>query len=154
MINEILLKYEDFHWYTSIDLNMWYYHIRISKNKTNLCTIILPWVKYCYKRLPMGVPNSWEILERNMNDLFQLFESFLLYTDDILIPTKGDWTDHLQKNESTLNKLKEPGIRCNIEHSFLRQTKREYLAFRVTHDGVKPIEKKINKNMMPPTSQK
>ena len=41
-INEILLKLEGFQYATSIDLNMGYYHIRISNNTNNLCTIILP----------------------------------------------------------------------------------------------------------------
>ena len=41
-INEILLRLQGFHYATSLDLNMVYYHIQISKNVSNLCTIILP----------------------------------------------------------------------------------------------------------------
>ena len=41
-INEILLKLEVFQYDTSLDLNMGYYNIRLSKNASNLCTIILP----------------------------------------------------------------------------------------------------------------
>ena len=57
-INEMLLEVEGFSYATLIDLNMGYYNIRISKNSSNLCTIILPWVKYQYKRLIIGVANS------------------------------------------------------------------------------------------------
>ena len=59
--NEVLLKLECFQYATSPGLNMGYNHIRISKNAINLCTIIIPWGKYCYKRLPMGVANSPDI---------------------------------------------------------------------------------------------
>ena len=52
-----------------------------------------------------------------------------------------DWTDHLQKLELTLNKLKESRLKCNIENYFFGQTQMEYLYLWVTHDGVKPIEK-------------
>ena len=45
-INEMLLKLEGFQYATSLDLNMGYYHIRISKNVTNVCTIIFQWGKY------------------------------------------------------------------------------------------------------------
>ena len=45
-INEILLKLEGFQYAESLDLNRGYYHIRIIKNGSNLCTIILPWGKY------------------------------------------------------------------------------------------------------------
>ena len=40
-INEMLLKLEGFQYSTSLDLNMGYYHIGLSKNASNLCTIIL-----------------------------------------------------------------------------------------------------------------
>ena len=46
----------------SLDLNMGYYHIRIREQASNICTIILLWGKYNYKRLQMGVCNSPEIL--------------------------------------------------------------------------------------------
>ena len=60
-INEILLKLEGFQYAKSIDLSMWYYHIQLSKNASDLCTIILPWRKYHYKRLTMGISNSSDI---------------------------------------------------------------------------------------------
>ena len=46
-INEILFKLEVFQNFVSLDLNMEYYHIRLTKGASNLCTIVLPGVKYC-----------------------------------------------------------------------------------------------------------
>ena len=43
--NEMLLKVEGFQYTTPLDLNMGYYHIRLGKNASNLCTIIPPWEK-------------------------------------------------------------------------------------------------------------
>ena len=57
-INEMLLNLEGFRYATLLGLNMGYYHIWLSKNASNLCMIILPWGKYWYKCLPMGVDNS------------------------------------------------------------------------------------------------
>ena len=70
----MLLKLEGFEYATSLDLNMGYYHIRLSKNANNLCTIILPCRKYRYKRLPMGVANSPDIFQKKMNNLYHGFE--------------------------------------------------------------------------------
>ena len=69
-INEILLKLEGFQYTTSPDLSMGYYHIQLSDNESNVCTIILPWGKYCNKQLPMGIANSPDIFQQKMNDLF------------------------------------------------------------------------------------
>ena len=106
-INEMLLKVEVFQYATSFDLNMEYYHIQLSKNASNLYTIILPWEKYFFKHLPMGVANSPEIFQQKMNDLSHVFEFIRTYIYDQLILTKEYWTDHVQNLVLTLNKLKE-----------------------------------------------
>ena len=62
-INEMLLKLEGFQYATSLYLNMGYYHIRLSKNTSNSCMIILLWGKYWYKHIPMGVANSPDIFQ-------------------------------------------------------------------------------------------
>ena len=52
--------------------------------------------------------------------------------------------------------LKEKGLKYNIEKSFLGKTEMEYLGYWVTHDGVEPMNRKIEAitNMKPPTSRK
>ena len=79
-----------------------------------------------------------------------------MYIDDLLISIKRDWTDHVHNLELTINKLKEKGLKYNIEKSFLGQTEMEYLGFWVTRNGAKPINKKKEEitNMKPPTYQK
>ena len=37
-----------------------------------------------------------------------------------------------------LNKLKENGLKCNVENNFFGQTKMEYVGFWVTHNGIEP----------------
>ena len=78
-----------------------------------------------------------------MNNLFHGFKFIYTYIYIILILTKGDWTDHEQELELTLNKLKVKGLKCNIEKSFYRKTEIENLGFGVTRNGVKPIKVKI-----------
>ena len=87
-INEMLLKLEGFRYAPSLDLSMVYYHIRLSKNASKLCTIIIRWGGYCYKRLIMGVANSPDIFQQKMNYLFYVFELICAYIYDVLILTK------------------------------------------------------------------
>ena len=140
----------------SLELSMVYYHILFNENASNLCTIFLPCGKYCYKRLPMGVANSPDNFQHKMNDWFHILEFIRAFIDDILILTKGDWTDHVQKLELTLNKLKEKWLTYNIGRSFFGQTEMEYLGFWVTRDVVKliNINMEVITNMKLPTSQK
>ena len=64
---------------------MGYYHIQITEDISNLCAIIIPWGKYCYKRLTMEVSNSPDILQQKMNNLFQGFGFICDYVDELLI---------------------------------------------------------------------
>ena len=155
-INEMLLKLEGFHYAMSIDLNMGYYHIRLRKNVSNLCTIIPPWGKYCYNCLPTGVANSPENFQQKMNDFFHGFKFIRAYIYDILILKRRYWKNHVHKLELMPNKLKEKSVKYNIENYFFGQTEMEYLGFWVTRDGVKPINRKIEEinNMKPHNSQK
>ena len=96
-INKLLLKLEGFQYPTSIYLNMVYYYIRLIKDTSNLCTMILPWVKYSYKLLPMRITNSTDIFQHKMNDLFHGFEFIRAYMDNLLVLTKGYWINHVHK---------------------------------------------------------
>ena len=60
-INDLLQKLEGFYLATSLDLNMGYYHIGLTPYASSLCTVVLPWGKYEYLRLPMGLCNSPDI---------------------------------------------------------------------------------------------
>jgi hypothetical protein len=51
-ISDLLRKLSGFKYATAIDLSMGYYHIPLDLEAQQLCTTILPWGKYQYKRLP------------------------------------------------------------------------------------------------------
>jgi hypothetical protein len=70
-IQDLMLKLEGFQFATSLDLNMGYYHIELSPASKRLCTIVLPWGKYEYQRLPMGLCNSPDIFQEKMSTLMQ-----------------------------------------------------------------------------------
>jgi hypothetical protein len=57
-ISDLLRKLSGFKYATAIDLSMGYYHIPLDLEAQKLYTNILPWGKYQYKRLPMGVKTS------------------------------------------------------------------------------------------------
>ena len=68
-ISDMLQKLEEFQYATSLDLNMGYYHILQAPNSSRLCTLVLPWGKYEYVRLPIGLCNSPDIFQEKMSDL-------------------------------------------------------------------------------------
>jgi hypothetical protein len=55
---------EGFSFALALDLNMGYYHIKLDADNDaqKLCTIVFPWGKYKFKRLPMGIKIMWFLI--------------------------------------------------------------------------------------------
>jgi hypothetical protein len=77
---------------------MGYYTIRLDPTVAEMCTIIFPWGKYSYQRLPLGFARSADIFLVEMGNLMATLEYMRAYTDDLLVITKGSLDDHLVKN--------------------------------------------------------
>jgi hypothetical protein len=106
-ISTVLQELECFTYATSLDLNMGYYTIRLDPDASKICTIILPWGKYSYLRLPMGVACSPNIFQAKMSDLMGTFELVQTYIDDLLCITKGSLDDHLSKLKRVFIRLQD-----------------------------------------------
>ena len=94
-----LLNLEGFQHATSLNLNMGYYRIELSPTSHEMCTIVLPFGKYEYQRIPMGLCNSPDIFQEKMSELMDDLEFVHTYIDDLLCITKGTFDDHLEKLE-------------------------------------------------------
>ena len=62
-----------------------------------------------------------------MKEMFHVFEFIWAYTNDLLIITKGGWSNKLEILLLTLQELKNNALKFNIENSFFEQTDMEYL---------------------------
>ena len=113
----MLRKLGGFQWATALDLNMGYYHIELTPNSKKMCTIVLPWGKYEYQKLPMGLCNSPDIFQENMNQFFEGFDYVTEYIDDLLVTANGSLEDHLEKLGTVLDKLQKAGLKVNARKS-------------------------------------
>jgi hypothetical protein len=91
---------------------MGYYHIRLTPESSSFCTVIFPWGKFEYLRLPMGLCNSPDIFQEKMGELFYDLEYVRAYIDDMLVITnEGDFETHLQQLESVFHLLRKSGFK-------------------------------------------
>ena len=142
-IQDMLLNLEGFTYATSLDLNMGYYHIQLSPHSAELCTIVLPFGKYEYQRLPMGLCNSPDVFQEKASKLMQGLEFVKAYIDDILTHTTGSFDDHLEKLELVFKRLKDAGLlKVNAKKSFFAQGELEYLGYWITREGIQPVAKR------------
>ena len=83
----------------TLDLNMGYYHIKLSPSSKCLCTIVMPFGKYEYQHLPMGLCNSPDIFQERMYEIFSDLEYVHVYIDDLLVTSCSTFEEHLQRLE-------------------------------------------------------
>ncbi len=137
-ISMILQELEGFTYATALDLNMGNYTIRLDPTASKMCTIILPWGKYSYKRLPMGFGGSADIFQAQIMDLMAALEFVQAYMDDLLIITRETPDEYLQKLETVLTRLRDAGLKVNVAKSSFCAHKIEYLGYILTRRGIKP----------------
>jgi hypothetical protein len=142
-IQDILISLNVFSYATSIDLNMGYYAIRLTPNAQKPCTIVFPWGKYSYLKLPMGIVNSPDIFQSKINQLMDRLDYVQAYLDDILIVTKKTYEDHLSKLDTVLQKLHAENLKVNIEKSTFATTLFEYLGYHIMTSSICPLTSKV-----------
>ncbi len=95
---------------------MGYYTIRLGPNASRTCTVIFPWGKYFYKRLPMGIAGFPDIFQSKMSELMEDLEYVQAYLDNLLCISRSSLEDHLKKLEKVLRHLCYAGLKVNAEN--------------------------------------
>eukprot|EP00804_Cyclotella_cryptica_P005137 CCRYP_011551-RA/>CCRYP_011551-RA protein AED:0.31 eAED:0.39 QI:0/0/0/1/0/0/2/0/361 len=120
-----------------------YYTIRLDQDASKICTIIFPWGKYSYLRLPMSVACSPDIFQAKMSELMATLEFDRTYLDDLLCISKGSLEDNLNKLRRVFIRLRDAGWTVNTCKSSFCAVETEYLGYVLSRDGIKPQPKKV-----------
>ncbi len=155
-ISELLQSLAGFKTATALDLSMGYYHIPLDEESQQLCSFVMPWGKYRYKRLPMGIKVAVDVFQEVMTELFSDLDYVRVYLDDILIVDNGSLEDHMHKVSICLGRLEKAGFKANVRKSLFAVEELEYLGFWLTRTGIQPQPKKVEaiSRLTPPKTTK
>jgi hypothetical protein len=138
LIKEVDRLFNWGYWSGSQHLNMGCYTIRLNPDASRICTIIFPWGKYSYKRLPMGIASSPDIFQSKMSEPMEDLEYVQAYLDDLLCISRSSLEDHLKKLKEVLRCLHDADLKVNAEKLTFCALEIEYLGYILTRDGIKP----------------
>ena len=111
---DIMQSLGSFKYATTIDLNMGHYTMTFDEDSKISCIIILPWGIFQYNMIPMGILVACNIFQCAMGTLFQDLEHLLIYLDDIITFSRGNFDEHLAEVNEVLYCLLAKGLQVNF----------------------------------------
>jgi hypothetical protein len=91
---------------------MQYYTFALDDKSKDLTTIIMPFGKYCYTILPMGLKCTPNITQETMVNISRNFDDAEVYITDV-DAFSSNWEHHLKLPCTILTKLQENGFTVN-----------------------------------------
>ena len=105
--------------------------------------------------MPFGIKSAQEVFQKRMSQAFGDLEGVETDVDDILV-WGATVDEHDERLKKTLQRCEEINLTLNKEKCEFRVKEVTYIGHRLTPDGVKPDERKVEaiKHMPPPEDKK
>ncbi|XP_033730983.1 uncharacterized protein K02A2.6-like [Pecten maximus] len=148
VLDDILPKLKDAKIFSKLDIKEAYWHVRLDKQSSLLTTMITPFGRYRWTRLPFGLKVSSEIFQRKLDEALSDIDGVFSVVDDIIVPGCGPdlvsaQCDNQQKLENVLKRCEEKHITLNEEKQETGLNEIVFHGHRISKDGVKVDDAKV-----------
>lgn len=158
VLDDVLPKLREAKVFSKLDVREAYWHVRLDEESSKLTTMITPFGRYQWKRLPFGLKVSSEIFQRKLDEALGDLEGVFNVVDDIVIAGCGcteeeAQMDNQRKMTETLKRCAEKNIVLNEDKQHTGLTEIIFHGHRITKEGVKVDEAKVQaiRDMPAPT---
>ena len=112
--------------FSKLDANSGFHQIVLKPESAKLTTIITPFGRYMFKRLPFGISSAPEHFQKRMDKELSGIERVKCRMDDILVVGK-DQAEHDRRFEQVLDRVVERRLALNLQKCLFSQNKLQYL---------------------------
>ena len=118
-VEESLSKLAVGRYFSKLDANTGFWQIMLAPESRLLTTFIIPFGRFCFNRLPMGISSASEFFQKKMSQLLENVPGAVCQTDDCLISGET-FEEHNERLLQVLQKRESAGITLNKINVLLR----------------------------------
>ena len=101
------------------DAKTGYWSVCLAKDSTELTTFRTPFSRYCYLRLPFGLPVSQDIFQQHMDRIIEKCEGVHGISDDLIVHGATE-EEHDKRLHNPMTIAKTEGLRFNSEKCVIK----------------------------------
>ncbi|XP_048059455.1 uncharacterized protein K02A2.6-like [Megalobrama amblycephala] len=138
--------------FSKLDLSQAYLQMKVDESSKELLTIVTHKGLFRYQRLPFGITSAPSLFQRAMDQVLSGLSGVQCYLDDILVTGRTE-AEHLSNLDSTLQRLKEYGLRVRKDKCEFFKQSVEYLGHVIDADGLHKAPSKVRAVLEAPAPQ-
>ena len=142
-IDKLYAKLKGYKVFSSLDLRLGYYHIRLTDSvKPKSAFILSSLSKYQFNRVPFGLTQAPAYFQKLINDILKGCHFTMGYLDDIIIYSRSE-KEHLEHLEEIFIRLKAAGLKLKLEKCCFFKKHIQYLGHLISAEGIRPLPEKL-----------
>ena len=126
--------------FSKIDLKEAYHQLELHPDSRPITTFVTHCGLFRYKRLCFGINTAAEIAQHEVHKIIQGIEGTANVSDDIIIHGR-DQTEHDQRVQMVLEKLKEAGATVNVKKCQIGVSEVVFMGHYLSQRGVNPTHR-------------
>lgn len=132
-------------WFTTLDLHADYWQVEVAEEDRNKTAFITRQGLCRFLCMPFGLVNAPSTFQRVMNCVLRglLWDSCLVYLDDIIVFTKGAFKQHVVDPAVVFDQLEHAGLTLKTSKCTFGAKEIDYLGHRLTSKGILPQERLV-----------
>ena len=138
--------------FSKLDAKDGFWHVKLDHPSSLLTTFNTPFGRFKFNRLPFGLNSINEVFQKKMQFAFEGIEGAEVIYDDLLVWGK-DEESHDKALRNVLERAQEKGVKLKKQKCEIKIPEVVYIGDKLTKDGIKPDESKIEAILNLPSSQ-
>ncbi|GFS21258.1 polyprotein [Elysia marginata] len=152
ILDDLLPELQSSRLFSKLDVREAFYHVKLDEKSADLTTMITPFGRYRWKRLPFGLSVSSEIFQRRLNEALKGLHGCINVADDIIIHGRSV-EEHDRNMKELTARCNERKILLNEGKACLKRTEIDFLGHVIGANGVKPDPNKVKATLDMPAPE-